>query len=553
MHLILTQPNQDTKPGKTEDMIRFAFSDSTLAPVILQGLRQAGRLCADREPLVLLPQQWRQANTKRSTHTAYHNGSFPFHTSTEKKSKAAHWTIITNGRFITSFNRHAINKLLTTMNEDLITIEIEPSLSANYEKILFTSTGHVAGFCRLYSDSLLPSVRPVDWPHHLLVKQNTLERIFENGKMPLRFKDFYRCFETHSLNIRCLKIGGVVMDLQHPNGMLAFISAQLSQQDRSLFTRRNQSRVPASTRIHGPVLIGDHVNIGNNVVIIGPAVLCDGVSIADKTVINTSVIGPHCSITSDQIIKDRIVNTPSNTMINSSSPTGPMAASSQRYVVHHSRDKSISTYRTWPLLSYPRLIKRTADVVASFCILLLLVPVFPVVAVAIKLSSSGPVFFKHKRQGRHGKPFNCLKFRTMIPGADNIQDKLRTKNQVDGPQFKIEDDPRVTSVGRFLRDTYIDELPQFINVLLGQMSFIGPRPSPEKENSQCPVWHDARLSVRPGISGLWQMERTREPGRDFQEWIYYDIEYIRHLSLKTDLQICWKTIKKIATNFFGKF
>ena len=149
--------------------------------------------------------------------------------------------------------------------------------------------------------------------------------------------------------------------------------------------------------------------------------------------------------------------------------------------------------------------------------------------------------------------FTCLKFRTMITGAEGIQEKLRFKNQVDGPQFKVEDDPRVTVVGKFLRDTFIDEIPQFINILLGQMSVAGPRPSPKAENSTCPVWRDARLSVRPGVTGLWQICRTRRSGYDFQEWIYYDIKYVRDLSLWLDLVICWRTAKKLAINFIDQF
>jgi lipopolysaccharide/colanic/teichoic acid biosynthesis glycosyltransferase len=173
--------------------------------------------------------------------------------------------------------------------------------------------------------------------------------------------------------------------------------------------------------------------------------------------------------------------------------------------------------------------------------------------VAIKLSSPGPVFFKDKRQGLHGKFFNCLKFRTMIAGADKIQDKLRVVSQVDGPQFKIQDDPRLSTVGRFLRDTYIDEIPQFINVLLGQMSVVGPRPSPESENTLCPSWRDARLSVRPGITGLWQVCRTRRLMQDFQEWIHYDTEYVKNLSLRMDLWICRQTVKKLVGDFIHQF
>jgi lipopolysaccharide/colanic/teichoic acid biosynthesis glycosyltransferase len=115
------------------------------------------------------------------------------------------------------------------------------------------------------------------------------------------------------------------------------------------------------------------------------------------------------------------------------------------------------------------------------------------------------------------------------------------------------DDPRISVIGRFLRDTYIDELPQFFNVLIGQMSVVGPRPSPEAENTLCPSWRDARLSVRPGVTGLWQICRTREPMRDFQEWIHYDTRYVRNLSLKLDLWICWLTAMRMVRNFVKQF
>jgi lipopolysaccharide/colanic/teichoic acid biosynthesis glycosyltransferase len=141
----------------------------------------------------------------------------------------------------------------------------------------------------------------------------------------------------------------------------------------------------------------------------------------------------------------------------------------------------------------------------------------------------------------------------MIVGADEIQDKMRILNEVDGVHYKIDNDPRISPVGRFLRDTHIDEIPQFFNVLLGTMSVVGPRPSPEFENSHCPSWRDARLSVRPGITGLWQVCRTRQPMKDFQEWIYYDLKYSRDISLKMDLWICLRTIKKLVWNFAGQF
>jgi len=183
----------------------------------------------------------------------------------------------------------------------------------------------------------------------------------------------------------------------------------------------------------------------------------------------------------------------------------------------------------------------------------LFLPFFPVIALAIKLNSPGPVFYRARRQGLGGKEFDCLKFRSMVTTAEGMQEKLRVVNQVDGPQFKMENDPRVSTVGRFLRETNLDEIPQFINVLRGEMSVIGPRPSPEHENASCPDWRYARLSVRPGITGLWQICRTRQEGRDFQEWVHYDTEYVRKLSLRLDLWIFWKTARQLINGFVDWF
>jgi len=185
--------------------------------------------------------------------------------------------------------------------------------------------------------------------------------------------------------------------------------------------------------------------------------------------------------------------------------------------------------------------KRTFDIFSSFAALVVSLPLFAIAALCIILEDGRPVFYGHLRQGRGGRLFRCWKFRTMYRRADKLTPELAEKNRCDGPQVNIEDDPRVTRVGRVLRNFQIDEFPQFWNVLLGQMSIVGPRPSPDEENQYCPAWREQRLSVRPGITGLWQTMRTRAEGEDFQEWIKYDIEYVRRASFWLDLRICLKT------------
>ncbi|MFN3165841.1 MAG: sugar transferase [Phycisphaeraceae bacterium] len=193
-----------------------------------------------------------------------------------------------------------------------------------------------------------------------------------------------------------------------------------------------------------------------------------------------------------------------------------------------------------------RITKRLFDIAFALVMLALTLPLYPILMLLIYLEDGRPIFFAHRRESMGGKEFPCLKFRTMFNNADEIKQQLLEENQADGPQFYIENDPRITRMGNFMRKANIDELPQFFNVLLGQMSVVGPRPSPYKENQFSPAWREARLSVRPGITGLWQVKRSREPGMDFQEWIRYDIKYVENASWKMDLYILWGTFKMMA-------
>ena len=189
--------------------------------------------------------------------------------------------------------------------------------------------------------------------------------------------------------------------------------------------------------------------------------------------------------------------------------------------------------------------KRIFDLVFITIALLLVLPIFPIILLAIFLEDGRPFFYVHRRETRGGRDFPCLKFRSMSTNADQIRAGLGDRNEVDGPQFYIANDPRLTRVGRVLRKFHLDELPQFFNVLAGHMSVVGPRPSPSDENQYSPAWREARLSVLPGITGLWQVMRTRRKGLDFQEWIKFDIEYVETASLSLDLWIVWKTLSRI--------
>ena len=194
---------------------------------------------------------------------------------------------------------------------------------------------------------------------------------------------------------------------------------------------------------------------------------------------------------------------------------------------------------------FDRASKRTFDLVFALLAITFTLPLYPIIMIAIWLEDGRPFLFAHRRETLGGREFPCVKFRSMRKDAEKMKSQLRAKNQADGPQFFIENDPRLTRVGRFLRRYNLDELPQFFNVLLGDMSVVGPRPSPHAENQYCPPWREARLSVRPGITGLWQIKRTRRTGTDFQEWIRYDIEYVEKRTFWLDLVIIYRTVSVI--------
>jgi lipopolysaccharide/colanic/teichoic acid biosynthesis glycosyltransferase len=194
--------------------------------------------------------------------------------------------------------------------------------------------------------------------------------------------------------------------------------------------------------------------------------------------------------------------------------------------------------------------KRAFDILFSLAVLAFTLPLYPIIALLIALEDGRPVFFSHERETVGGRRFGCIKFRSMRRDAEQIKQQLQALNRADGPQFYIPDDPRLTRVGRVLRDLQLDELPQFINVLFGDMSVVGPRPSPRRENQYAPGWREARLSVRPGVTGLWQIMRTRSDGADFQEWIKYDLEYVQNQSFRLDAWIIWQTVSMLLRRIF---
>jgi exopolysaccharide biosynthesis polyprenyl glycosylphosphotransferase len=187
--------------------------------------------------------------------------------------------------------------------------------------------------------------------------------------------------------------------------------------------------------------------------------------------------------------------------------------------------------------------KRGVDILGASLALLCAAPLMILIAIAIKLDSKGPVFYAAPRVGQKGRPFNCFKFRTMVHNAEDLLHAIAHLNERKGVLFKVSNDPRITRVGRFLRKYSFDELPQFWNVLRGQMSLVGPRPALRREVDQYIPEHLRRIDVKPGITGLWQVKARRNPS--FDDYINLDVQYVKEWSVWLDIRILFETIRVV--------
>jgi len=212
--------------------------------------------------------------------------------------------------------------------------------------------------------------------------------------------------------------------------------------------------------------------------------------------------------------------------------------------LHYFGTTPLLTISNTPLDYFSLKIKRLIDLVIATAAVVVLSPVYVFIALLIIFTSKGPVFFKQIRVGLRGRKFWLYKYRTMVENAEDLKDDLKVHNEMDGPSFKMTDDPRITKVGRFFRKTGLDEFPQFFNVLLGDMSIVGPRPSVPEEVKEYERWQLRRLSMKPGITCTWQISENRNDV-SFEDWMRMDMEYIDNWSLKLDFVIILKTIRAI--------
>ena len=215
-----------------------------------------------------------------------------------------------------------------------------------------------------------------------------------------------------------------------------------------------------------------------------------------------------------------------------------------------SHEQPFISFEVSPKPAIELAVKQALDVVAAAIGIIVLSPVLIGVSLAVWITMGRPLFFGQERIGLHGRKFKMLKFRTMIIGAEDKRDELLDRNEMSGPVFKVTDDPRITPLGHFLRRTSLDELPQLVNVLFGSMSLVGPRPLPVREQQDIRGWQRRRLSMKPGITGLWQVSGRSEI--DFEDWMKLDLRYVDEWSLGLDFKLLLKTIPAVVSKSGAK-
>ncbi|HEV8702251.1 MAG TPA: sugar transferase [Candidatus Polarisedimenticolia bacterium] len=310
------------------------------------------------------------------------------------------------------------------------------------------------------------------------------------------------------------------------------------------------SDVSPRATLHGPVMIGRDCIIAPDAQIIGPACVGDGCVVEEGTIVRESLLLPGSRVEQNSSVEGCVlaadtVIAPGQTLrevvaIPESMDVGAIDLADTELLIQGVAGSAGQYAQSQFRYLLYQTFKRGFDLAVALVGLVVQLPLILAVALAIKFNSPGPVFFRQRRCGRNGREFWMVKFRTMVRDAERLQAELRPLNEVDGPVFKIENDPRSTALGRFLRKYSIDEVPQLWNVLKGEMSLVGPRPLAAREMRFCPAWRDVRLKVEPGITGLWQVSGRSKSS--FHDWIRLDVEYVRERSVFLDFQILFKTL-----------
>jgi len=380
--------------------------------------------------------------------------------------------------------------------------------------------------------------------------------LFSDGLVAPSLGDLRRLLVERGIPSRDVPVQGGIFELLEEAGLLAandyFTRKALSVERGSLSPAvphlvGGGHSIHASARITGSVVIHPEAQVEENAMVLGPAVIGRGARVASGAVVTNALVGSGCTVPSGAVVRGRVWSGDGTRASRHGSPAPSYRDGLTRVMSEPPRPKeSTRTASVKPLRKADAALKRGLDVTLATLGLLVMSPVLGLAALASWLDSRGPLFYGDPREGLGGRVFRCWKFRTMRVGAHAAQMDFKAIDKMDGPHFKIDRDPRVTRVGRVLRALNVDELPQLFNVLMGEMSLVGPRPSPFRENQVCVPWREARLSVQPGITGMWQVCRHNREEGDFHQWIEYDLLYVQHMSFWLDLKILAATVSTLG-------
>ncbi len=419
--------------------------------------------------------------------------------------------LLTDPRLLAVFNLTRVLEVLNWLKPRVVCLRLHAAGDRGYrEKVVTDSQGKFLRFQRSYGGADSRLARVAITPDRNVVRAWLAAPDARTAWRSLR----RRISAAHRAT---LSVDADVYDRTVAHEVMQFTRDLVQAWDAPETTIRRAKRVAPGVWVDGDTQIDAGVKL------VGPVWMGVGRDVAGES----SVIGPA-------VLWDRPEARPAIDTIEWGEIEPTQRTETLERLVKPARRTSLSLFS-----------KRAFDVVVALMVVVLTLPLYPIIMLAIWLEDGRPFFFAHRRESMGGKPFPCLKFRSMRKDAEKIKAQLAAQNQADGPQFFIENDPRLTRVGRLLRALDLDELPQFFNVLLGHMSLVGPRPSPFEENQFCPPWREARLSIRPGITGLWQVKRSRLEGLDFQEWIKYDLQYVENAGWRLDLVILWQTFTMI--------
>ena len=426
-------------------------------------------------------------------------------------------------------------------------VAMERAVAGTKECVDFDAAGQVRKIARHYERATWPFITGV--PATLV---GAASGILGNGSLPASLAELRQMLTARGVLSRDVAIQGQTFDLTEEAGLLAANEHYVRAATRPRGARRRSAEpryvgtghvVHREARVTGPVVIHEAAHVEKNAVVVGPAVIGRGARISAGAIITHAVVAGGCTVPAGAVVHNRVWLDASAACPH---PGQSRVSYSERLtrLAEDARDheEGASPDTRGGLRGSHAALKRAFDVTVSIVALTLLSPLLVAIGVAIAIESRGSIFYGDEREGRYGRIFRCKKFRTMYTGAHAAQAELHALDTTDGPHFKIASDPRVTRVGRVLRRLNLDELPQLLNVLSGEMSLVGPRPSPFRENQVCVPWRDARLSVRPGITGFWQVCRHDREAGDFHQWIEYDLLYVQHLSFWLDLRILLATI-----------